>query len=109
MQATDTTLKVAEKEALQSYPLVLPQFKILLRDYLDITAYPNFKDFDDYAKGRILMDDIPDHDSCLAYLTGNPLLEKLGNSLEALLGSWYPDQETEREIKAIRKEIRDLV
>lgn|SRR3990167_3533842 len=82
------------------------QLQILLRDYLDVTAYPNFKDFHEYAKNRIMMDDIPDPLSCQAYLTKNPLLEKLGNDLEALLGAWHPDEITKLQVQQLREKLK---
>ncbi len=69
--------------------------------YAKTTPYPNRRDFSDWL-GR---QELPEEVVCAAYLSGEPALIRIADTIETLQGAWFPGPETEEEIQELRERL----
>ncbi len=80
-------------------PLADEQIKWGITLYMHTTAYPSVTDFMSWLEG--MKDHLPDWLVAGAYLTGKPLLIKMGDDLETLRAAYFWSAETESQIESL--------
>ncbi len=84
---------------LRGGPLDDAQIKWSIKLYMHTTAYPSVTDFGSWLDG--MKEHLPDRLVAGAYLTGKPVLIKMGDDLETLRAAYFWSAETESRIESL--------
>ena len=107
-QYTESPTNIRESDLLEHIPVEEPQFRWLLKNYIENNLWPSVKDFDYYVRAQLKAEDIPSSLACEAYLSGNAKLIELADELETLRGGW--DQiEVDSQIRAIEERLKAVL
>jgi len=74
--------------------------------YAQEAVLPRIRDFEEWLSGQ---KDFPDAPVCAAYLSGDPEIVALADSLETLRAAWFPEEDTARAIKDLEGRLKGLI
>ncbi len=100
-------ISLVDRENLEKIDLTEAQFRYLLEEYSANAPYAHFGSFIGDIMEDLRDDGVPEDLCCTAYLSGDKTFIQAALDIESLQGAWYPGEETDRKIEALRTQLRE--